>query len=136
MANSKLYLMGIVKENKNKTLYIDVEQGRVFLGKISGFTKGQELMGEAIVSERTVDYPATPAVGTPGTPEYRPAQAARQEKGYSLENFYSEEQLTKKIEYETRKAKAAFATARVNSAISSISGVKVESLEDVLALVG
>ena len=134
--NKTISVMGIVKENKNGTLYIDVTEGRVFLGKTSGFVKGQEIMGDAVVSERKVNYPATLAVGTPGTAGYRPEQAAREEIGWSVENFYTEEMLTKKQEFATRKAQAAFTTAKITKATAAIANVTIETTADILALVG
>lgn len=136
MANKTISLMGTVKENKNATLYIDVAEGRIFLGKTSGFVKGQEIMGDAIVSERKVNYPASAEVGTPGTPNYRPAQPAREEIGYSVENFYSEEMLTKKQELATRKAQAVFNTAKITKATTALAGIEITSTADVFALVG
>lgn len=128
--NKTIYVMGTVKENKNKTLYIDAPEGRVFLGKISGFVKGQEIMGEAICSERNIDYPA---VGTLDQPGYI---AANQQVGWQVENYYSEEMLTKKQEFATRRAKASFETAKINKATTALGGVEITSTSDIYALIG
>lgn len=135
MPNKSIYLMGIVKENKNKTLYVDTNEGRVFLGKTSGFNKGQEIMGEAVCSPRTVDYPAVAAVGTVGQPGYVAAQVARTDNAWSVENFYTDEMLTKKSEYETRRARATFETAKINKATTALAGITVTTTAEVFSLV-
>lgn len=136
MANKTIYLMGIVKENAKKTLYVDTAEGRVFLGKISGFVKGQELMGEAVCTPRKIDYPARPAVGVVGDANYQPATLASTADGWQMENFYTEEMLAKKAEFATRKAQAAFTTAKINRATTALATVEINSTADVFALVG
>lgn len=128
MANKTIYLLGTVKTNKNGTNYVDVAEGRVFLGKSSGFKAGDQIMGDAIVSDREVTYPATAAVGVPGAVGYRPAQVERTDKGFQVENFISEELITKKLEADARKAKAQFNIAVTQRQTNEIAAMDTAEL--------
>src|SRR4051812_18232136 len=101
-----IVVLGKVKANKNATNYIDTADGRVFLGKTSGFKAGDDISGEAVCDPLAVNYPATPAVGTEGQPGYRPAQAARVENAWQCQNFMSDEMITKQLVNKAAKAKA------------------------------
>lgn len=116
-------VIGKVKENKNKTLYIDAAEGRVFLGKTSGFTVGQNISGDAVCDPIDVTYPATAAVGTLGQPGYRPAQEARTEKAWQVQNFMDDDALTQQIVNKTRKAQANFALAVVTAKTGAVASI-------------
>lgn len=136
MSNKTIKVIGKVKTNKNGTNYIDMEEGRVFLGKVSGFKAGDDINGKAICTPRTIEYPATAAVGTPNTPGYRAAQEARTEQGWQCENFISRAQVAADSAYDATEAKAQFEIARVTKATEALADVTVTSAADVFALVG
>lgn len=118
--NKVIELLGTVKSNKNLTNYVDTAEGRVYLGKVSGFKAGDSIMGSAVCKEQDVTYPAQAAVGTPGQPGYRAATTETVEKGWSCVNFISEEMQTKQLEAQARKAKAKLQIAIVDRQASEV----------------
>jgi hypothetical protein len=127
--NKSIEILGVVRQNstKNASLYIDATEGRVYLGKTSGFVKGQEIMGTAICTEQQTTYQAQPAILD--GPYKRDALPAVTRTTYQLQNFISEEMQTKQLEAKARKAQA-----NLNIAVISKKTAAVGTVEDIFAL--
>lgn len=123
-----IVVLGKVKQNKNKTNYIDTTEGRVFLGKTSGFEPGDDISGEAVCDPISINYPAVAATGTLNTPGYRPEVAAHTENAWQCQNFMSDEMLTKVIVNKSIKAKANLNLAIIDQKTKTIATVEPTTL--------
>lgn len=128
MANKTINVIGKVKTNKNGTNYVDTAEGRVFLGKTSGFQAGDEIMGEAICHESTVTYPAVAARPASGTIPAQAAQLERTETVYLCDNFISEEMQAAQLEAKARKAKANLKIAIVGRQTAEVASMETAEL--------
>lgn len=130
--NTEIKVMGTVKTNKNGTNYVDMAEGRIFLGKISGFKPGDNINGKAICKEQNVTYPARAAVGVLGQPGYIAAAPETTEVGWSCVNYISRDVIAKDLQYDAIEAKAKFQIA-----VTQRQTVEVAAMEttDLFALV-